>query len=82
MMEGSLSLSLRVDQLEAAERRLLQLWRRNLRRGDLEPGTAHRLVKMTIINISSIHHSLTSSGTLTTTAEKIFCSDENKLHGM
>jgi hypothetical protein len=47
--------------LEEAEERLVQLWRRVLGRRSLGHEAAHRLVKMTVINICSIHHSLNAS---------------------
>ena len=39
----------------------MKLWREMVR-GELGVQAAHTLVKMIVINICSIHHSLTSSG--------------------
>ena len=55
----------RIDKIEQAEGRLLQLWRKMLSgRLDLEAG--RRMVKMTVINICSIHQGPKSSGMVLT----------------
>ena len=50
-----------IDQMEEAEARLARLWRRAVV-GQLDLEAARRMVKMTVINICSIHQGPKTSG--------------------